>query len=243
MSILPVFTDRVRCYAGHSVSSAKRVEALQQFNNPETKVCLLDLRLGARGLNLVIANRLIFLAPVWSLDVQAQAIKRVHRIGQTRPTTIEVLVTSGTFEEDIADRSSVSRSEKEEQVYSRALIEVSLVTKKTSFRSSQRPRFVYAESDEDDRFKIRFIPQGDQPATSDGTLSESILDTPSTPIRKSRVALSPRIVSPTPTEGVVKLEHESKVGLKRSVVQFALEEVTDEDGAKPRKKRAKVAFV
>ena len=63
------------CFAGTTVSSAERTRALQEFEKPETKVCLLDLRLGARGLNLVIANRMIFLSPVWNLDVQAQAIK------------------------------------------------------------------------------------------------------------------------------------------------------------------------
>ena len=87
---------------------------------------------------------MIFISPVWNLDVQAQAIKvsplfcqfseshwltmeRVHRIGQTKPTKVEILVTRGTFEEGIAERSSAARTEKDEQLYSRALIEVSLV--------------------------------------------------------------------------------------------------------------------
>jgi SNF2 family DNA or RNA helicase len=48
----------------------------------------------------------------------------VHRIGQTKPTKVEILVTQGTFEEDIAERSSTTRSEQEEQLYSRAMIEV-----------------------------------------------------------------------------------------------------------------------
>ena len=56
--------------------------------------------------------------------MQAQAIKRVHRIGQTKPTKVEILVTRGTFEEDIAERSSALRTENEEKIYSRAMIEV-----------------------------------------------------------------------------------------------------------------------
>lgn len=51
--------------------------------------------------------------------------ERVHRIGQTKPTKVEILVTQGTFEEGIAERSSSNRTEKEEQTYSRAMIEVS----------------------------------------------------------------------------------------------------------------------
>lgn len=92
--------------------------------------------------NLVAANRMIFLAPVWSRDVQAQAIKvsrlgsrlvcadfqRVHRIGQTRPTKVQILVTEGTFEEDILKRYSSQKSDDDEKLYSRAMIEVSSFT-------------------------------------------------------------------------------------------------------------------
>lgn len=75
--------------------------------------------------NLTDANRMVFLSPVWSLDVQAQAIKRIHRIGQTRPTRIDILVTEGTFEEDIVRREKAARGSEDEKRYSRALIEVS----------------------------------------------------------------------------------------------------------------------
>lgn len=77
--------------------------------------------------NLTNANRMVFLSPVWSLDVQAQAIKRIHRIGQTRPTRIDILVTEGTFEEDIVRREKAARGSEDEKRYSRALIEVSRV--------------------------------------------------------------------------------------------------------------------
>lgn len=75
--------------------------------------------------NLVVANRMLFLSPVWNLDVLAQAVKRVHRIGQTRPTTIQILAIEGTFEEDIANRAANMRTDTEEKLYSRAMIEVS----------------------------------------------------------------------------------------------------------------------
>ncbi|OXG48040.1 DNA supercoiling protein [Cryptococcus neoformans] len=137
--------DIASTFVGHTLHVENRRLALDYFEMPGVRVCLMDLKLAARGLNLVSANRVIFLGPVWSLDVQAQAIKRVHRIGQTRPTLVQILVTEGTFEEDIARRSTASRSANEEQLYSRAMIE--------------NPRFVYAEKTQTSAFTVRFIPK------------------------------------------------------------------------------------
>ena len=92
---------------------------------------------------------MILLAPMWNLDTQAQAIKvsdahispwfhpdiqRIHRIGQTRCTRVEILVTQDTFEEEIARRASTTRTENEEKVYTRNLIEVSLYVPLSSAR-------------------------------------------------------------------------------------------------------------
>lgn len=72
----------------------------------------------------MVANRMIFLSPVWSPDVLVQAIKRVHRIGQTRATRVQILAIAGTFEADIANRAIAQRTDDEEKLYSRAMIEV-----------------------------------------------------------------------------------------------------------------------
>ncbi|KAK8854687.1 hypothetical protein IAR55_003426 [Kwoniella newhampshirensis] len=159
--------DITSTFVGAPLPPSERTKALDRFNKPEIRVCLLDLNLAARGLNLVVANRMIFLAPVWNLDVQAQAIKRVHRIGQTKATRVEILITEGTFEEDIAKRSTTSRSADEEKSYTRAMIE--------------NPRFVYPESTESHTFAVRFTPNGESvtPETSNtATPVETILVTP-----------------------------------------------------------------
>ncbi|WOO76723.1 putative ATP-dependent helicase [Vanrija pseudolonga] len=135
-------------YAGAHVAADARKKALKDFAKPEMRVCLLELKFAARGLTLTLANRMLFVSPVWSLDVQAQAIKRIHRIGQSRPTHIEILVTEGTFEEDIVRREAASRSSDEEKSYSRALIE--------------NPRYVTAEADKREYFPVKLVPVGSE---------------------------------------------------------------------------------
>ncbi|BEI88723.1 uncharacterized protein CcaverHIS019_0200850 [Cutaneotrichosporon cavernicola] len=132
-------------YAGVKVDRSARNRAIVEFKQG-VPVCILDLKLGSRGLDLTVANRMIFLGPVWNPDVQAQAVKRIHRIGQTRPTRIDILVTEGTFEEGIVRRESSLRSNEEEKRYSRMLVE--------------HPRFVHPESADECGFPISLVPPG-----------------------------------------------------------------------------------
>ncbi|KAK4686248.1 hypothetical protein P7C73_g3887, partial [Tremellales sp. Uapishka_1] len=131
-------------FVGVRVDQSTREQALRLFNTQvEYRVCLLELKLAARGLNLVSANRMIFLAPIWSKDVREQAIKRVHRLGQTRASTVEILVMRDTFEEDVANRASTLGTVMDEKLYTRALVE--------------NPRFALSEKTPTKRFTIHLV--------------------------------------------------------------------------------------
>lgn len=64
----------------------------------------MDLQLAAHGLNLSSASRVYFIQQCWSGATESQAIKRAHRIGQTRPVHVEILVLRGSIEETMQKR-------------------------------------------------------------------------------------------------------------------------------------------
>ncbi len=69
----------------------------------ETESCvfLLSLRAAGTGLNLTTASYVVLYDPWWNPAVEAQAIDRSHRIGQTRTVNAYRLITPGTVEEKI----------------------------------------------------------------------------------------------------------------------------------------------
>ena len=64
-------------------------------------VFLVSLRAGGTGLNLTAASYVVLFDPWWNPAVEAQAIDRTHRIGQTRTVIAYRLLTRGTLEEKI----------------------------------------------------------------------------------------------------------------------------------------------
>jgi E3 ubiquitin-protein ligase SHPRH len=71
-------------------------------------VLLMPVRAGANGLNLTEAAHVLLVEPQADPAVEAQAAGRVHRIGQTRPTTVHRFVVEGTVEEGV-DRLARAR--------------------------------------------------------------------------------------------------------------------------------------
>ena len=70
---------------------------------------LLHAKAHSSGLNLVNATHVFLCEPLINTAIELQAIARVHRIGQYRPTTVWMYLISGTVEESIYDISVARR--------------------------------------------------------------------------------------------------------------------------------------
>jgi len=86
---------------GDTRNRADVVEAFQSDERP--CVFLLSLRAAGTGLNLTTASYVVLYDPWWNPAVEAQAIDRTHRIGQTRTVNAYRLIAPGTVEEKIYD--------------------------------------------------------------------------------------------------------------------------------------------
>ena len=92
---------------GATRNRRSRVDRFQ--NDPACPIFLISLKAGGLGLNLTAADYVYILDPWWNPAVEAQAIDRTHRIGQTRRVFAYRLITRGTVEEKILDLQSKKR--------------------------------------------------------------------------------------------------------------------------------------
>ncbi|PGG99144.1 nicotinamide riboside kinase [Blastomyces parvus] len=93
-----------RIYA-NTLKPQTRSEYLSLFNETETvRVLLMDLRQASHGLHIASASRVFIVNPIWDPNIESQAIKRAHRISQTKPVYVETLVLKGTLEDRMLRR-------------------------------------------------------------------------------------------------------------------------------------------
>lgn len=71
--------------------------------DPKIPVFLISLKAGGTGLNLTAADYVFILDPWWNPAVEAQAIGRAHRMGQTQKVIAYRMITQGTVEEKILE--------------------------------------------------------------------------------------------------------------------------------------------
>ncbi|KAG0022803.1 hypothetical protein BGZ82_010899 [Podila clonocystis] len=99
---------KIRCLSYHSgMTQSERSSCIMTFNTSENVAAIImDTKHAAFGIDLSSASRVYFVSPVWQTATMRQAVKRAHRIGQTRPVYVETLVIRDSFEEAILNRRS-----------------------------------------------------------------------------------------------------------------------------------------
>ena len=87
-----------------------RGACVRRFNeDPDCRVFLISLKAGGVGLNLTAAEYVFLLDPWWNPAVEAQAIDRAHRIGQSRHVFAYRLIARDTVEEKVAELQQQKR--------------------------------------------------------------------------------------------------------------------------------------
>ena len=82
-------------------TTRNRPEVITEFKSGTAPVFLISLKAGGVGLNLTEADYCILLDPWWNPATEAQAIDRIHRIGQTKNVMVYRLVAKDTIEEKV----------------------------------------------------------------------------------------------------------------------------------------------
>lgn len=87
-----------------------RKKVVDQFqDDDECSVFLISLKAGGLGLNLTAAEYVFLLDPWWNPAVEAQAIDRAHRVGQTKNVFAYRLICRDTVEEKILELQKQKR--------------------------------------------------------------------------------------------------------------------------------------
>jgi superfamily II DNA or RNA helicase len=86
---------------GQTQDRQSKVERFQ--TDPDCKLFLISLKAGGLGLNLTAAEYVFLLDPWWNPAVEAQAIDRAHRIGQSRHVFAYRLIARDTVEERVLE--------------------------------------------------------------------------------------------------------------------------------------------
>lgn len=82
-------------------STRRRAEVIGRFRGGTATAFLISLKAGGFGLTLTEADHVFVLDPWWNPAAEQQAVDRTHRIGQTRPVTVQKLIATGTVEEKV----------------------------------------------------------------------------------------------------------------------------------------------
>ncbi len=93
---------------GRTKDRQDKVRTFQE--DPNCRLFLISLKAGGLGLNLTAAEYVFLLDPWWNPAVEAQAIDRAHRIGQTLPLFAYRIIARDTVEEKVLQLQESKRA-------------------------------------------------------------------------------------------------------------------------------------
>jgi len=102
------FREYEYCRIDGSTSHEERIEAIDEYNKPDSDkfVFLLTTRAGGLGINLVSADTVVLFDSDWNPQADLQAMDRAHRIGQKKQVYVYRFVTENAIEEKVIERAA-----------------------------------------------------------------------------------------------------------------------------------------
>ena len=102
------FRNFAYCRIDGSTPHEERIEAIDEYNSPQSEkfVFLLTTRAGGLGINLVTADTVVLYDSDWNPQADLQAMDRAHRIGQKKQVHVYRFVTENAIEEKVIERAA-----------------------------------------------------------------------------------------------------------------------------------------
>ncbi|KAL6704240.1 hypothetical protein ACN47E_008408 [Coniothyrium glycines] len=88
---------------GRMSREARDKSMLLLREDPNVRVMLVSIGAGGLGLNLTTANKVFMMEPQFNPAAEAQAVDRVHRLGQDREVVIKRFIMENSFEEKMLE--------------------------------------------------------------------------------------------------------------------------------------------
>ena len=98
---LDALTDICKKYKRPVSEVNGNTKDLKAYESAGDSVTLIQYQAGAKGLNLQKSNKIIYFSPTLSVEDYMQSIKRIHRIGQSKPCFYYRLICKNSIEEKI----------------------------------------------------------------------------------------------------------------------------------------------
>ena len=113
------FTNEIKAYYNlfpgslilyGAMTLEQREETLRKYKESDVPFLFVQEKIGSCGLNLQVANRVIFTSPNWCPTIEHQAIGRSHRTGQSNHVFVYKLVIDNSIETKILERQKSKES-------------------------------------------------------------------------------------------------------------------------------------